>query len=302
MKDLLNYYYFLLPDKIHMLNNNYYFYVNNLYFCFYKCVNNFNNINNIYELNNYMLINNYKVNKIILNKERGILTKKDNNYYILVLLNIYSKEKIKINNILEFNNKNINLNILNRTNWYYLWINKIDNIEYERKHLINKYKVIYNSLPYYIGLTENAICYLKYNNIENNNIGVCHNRVNCNDNLIDFYNPINLIIDYKVRDLAEYYKSIFFNKNIDIKNIINSFKTIKMNYNDYIYFYIRMLYPSYYFDIYDAIINGFLKEEKILDIIKEQENYEYLLYEIYLVIKSHYNIVGIEWINKKFAN
>ena len=70
---------------------------------------------------------------------------------------------------------------------------------------------------------------------------------------------------------------------------------------DYIYFYIRMLFPSYYFDTYDLILNDKLKEEKILEITSLQDDYEYLLYEIYLVIKSHINIIGIEWINKKFA-
>lgn len=300
MKDLLNYYYFILPDKIYMHDNNYYFNIENHYFVFYRYNYNINDINNLFILNNYMLYNNYKVNKIILNKEQNVITRKDNYNYILILLDINSKNKININNIIEFNKKNINLNILNHSNWYYLWINKIDNIEYERIHLINKYKILYNSLPYYIGLSENAISYLKYNNINNNNLGICHKRVNVNDTLIDFYNPLNLIIDYKVRDIAEYYKSLFFYKKIDVREIINSFKKIKMNNIDYIYFYIRMLYPSYYFDIYDSIIKGNADENEILSIIKEQNDYEYLLYEIFLVIKSHFNIVGIDWINRKF--
>ncbi len=84
-------------------------------------------------------------------------------------------------------------------------------------------------MPYYIGLTENAISYLKYSNLKNNHIGIQHIRVKYNDNLTNFYNPINLIIDYKVRDIAEYFKSLFFDSKIDIKNIIN---IIKKNKNE----------------------------------------------------------------------
>ena len=170
--------------------------------------------------------------------------------------------------------------------------------EADYKH---KYKIIYSSIYYYIGLTENAISYLKYLNLENNNISICHKRVGVSNNLIDFYNPLNLIIDYKVRDLAEYFKSCFFNKKMDVLQIVNCLKRIRMSNIDYIYFYIRMLFPSYYFDLYDDVLSGKIKEESILLITNMQDDYEYLLYEIYLVIKSHINIVGIEWINKKFA-
>ena len=155
-------------------------------------------------------------------------------------------------------------------------------------------------MPYYIGLTENAISYLKYSNLKNNNIGVCHTRVKYNDSLTNFYNPIDLIIDYKVRDIAEYYKSLFFDSKIDIKDIINSLKKIKMNEIDSIYFYIRMLYPSYYFDLVDEILKGNKKQEELLNITKLSNDYEYLLYEIYNYIKNKYNIIGIEWINKKY--
>ena len=55
--------------------------------------------------------------------------------------------------VIAFNQRNINLNILLRNNWYYLWSNKIDNIEYSINHLMHKYKLLYNSIYYYIGLT-----------------------------------------------------------------------------------------------------------------------------------------------------
>ncbi|MBR3661593.1 MAG: hypothetical protein IKN63_06845 [Bacilli bacterium] len=302
MKDLLNYYYFIIPDKIGMKNGNYYFTFKNHEFIFYLYNNSLNNIDALFNLNNYMLFNNFKINRIILNKDRNILTKKDNKDYILVELLINSKDKISLNNIIEFNKLNININVLNRTNWYYLWSNKIDNIEYSLNHLKSKYPYLYNYSSYYIGLTENAISYLKYINLNNNNIGVCHKRINVNDNLREFYNPMNLVIDYKVRDKTEYYKSLFFNKRISINEIINSIKLLKLSDIDLIYFYIRMLYPSFFFDLYDSIINKKNDDKDIEIIVNKQSDYEYLLYEIYLFLKLRINIIGIEWINKKFAN
>ncbi len=302
MKDLLNYYYYIITDRINMLNHNYYFTYLNNNFCLYRYENNLNTLEEIFNLNTYMLYNNYKINRIILNREGKIATFYNNNYYVLVLLQYNNKNFITLKDIIQFNQKLVNINLLNRTNWFLLWSNKIDNIEYSIKHLMHKYKLIYNSIYYYIGLTENALTYLKLININNKNISISHKRVSAFCTLSEFYNPLNLIIDFRIRDLAEYIKAAFFEKRMTVLDIINYLKRIKMQDEDYVYFYIRMLYPSYYFDLYDLVILEKIKEEKILNITLYQEDYEYLLYEIYLLIRSHINIVGIEWINKKFAN
>ena len=102
-------------------------------------------------------------------------------------------------------------------------------------HILKKYPVLYNIIDYYIGLGENAIQYFKsivptYNgNIE---IGVCHKRINYNSTLFDLYNPLNLVIDYKVRDLSEYIKSVFFNTNnisLVINKLFNKYYFDKLN-------------------------------------------------------------------------
>lgn len=301
MLDLLNYYYYIITDRVSLKNNNYYFTYQNNYFCFYKYNGSLNEINELFNLNTYMLYNNYQINKIILNNKKEILTLYDNNYYCLVLLKINSLDYVNIKQVIEFNQRNINLNILLRNNWYYLWSNKIDNIEYSINHLMHKYKLLYNSIYYYIGLTENSISYLKLLSVDNRNLSISHKRVNSNTSLVEFYNPLNLVIDYRIRDLAEYLKSCFFNLKMDILEIVNYLKKIKMSESDYLYFYVRMLFPSYYFDIYDNILNGKMEEKSILKITKLQDDYEYLLYEIYLVIKSRINIIGIDWINSKFS-
>lgn len=301
MKEFINYYYYLMPERIHKINNNYYFNINNNYYGLYPYYGNINNLSSLFILNNYMSYQISKINRIIVNKEGNIYTIKDNIIYVLILLKTNSKEIIKFINILEFSNIYPLINNLNNSNWYLLWCNKIDYLEQIRNNLKKNEFIIYNSLPYYIGLTENAISYLKYLDLTNNNLVICHRRINYNDTITDLYNPLNLIIDYKVRDIAEYYKSLFF-KTKDVNLIINSFKKLKMSYIDNIYFYIRMLYPSYYFDMLDKILQGDIKEEELLNIIKYVDSYEYLLYELFLLIKKQESILEIEWINKKFAN
>ena len=301
MRDFLNYYYYLFPDRIHKVGQSYFFNIHNYYFGFYPYNGNIEELPSLLSLNNYMSYQSDRINRILLNKEGNIITSKENHNYILILLKTISNDSISLKNIIDFPRLDISLPLLNRTNWYSLWSQKIDYLERIRDHLKKEKNLIYNSLPYYIGLAENAISYLKYSNLENHHLAICHKRVKENEPLMEFYNPLSLVIDYKVRDLAEYYKSLFFH-TCDIKEIINSIKKVKMNQVDTIYFYIRMLYPSYYFDAVDDILKGNIRENDILKITKYAEDYEYLLYELYLLFKSKVNLIGIEWITKKFAN
>ncbi len=163
-------------------------------------------------------------------------------------------------------------------------------------HIANKYSNIYDSINYYIGLTENAISYFNMINKENIPLYINHRRIK-----EDLCNPLELIIDYKVRDIGEYLKYCFFN-NKDISSIINSLNNFNLNNIDYILLYIRMIYPSFYFDKYDNIINNNKNTEEIDNIINKASLYEELLYNIYLYINRKVKIIGIDWINNKFTS
>ena len=64
--------------------------------------------------------------------------------------------------------------------------------------------------------------------------------------------------------------------------------------------YGRLLYPTYYFDIYEKIMNENYSEDKLLDIIKKVDEYELFLKNVYYHIQKYSPIEGIEWIiNKK---
>ena len=200
MKNALNYYYNLNIDNIHQKNKNYYFKVNNLQYMLLECVN--EEINDIYSLNVY-LTKNYPFYKIILNKDNKVITIINETNYILLEINNNIKE-LNLNEIIKINNISIvNLNKLRRDNWYTLWTNKIDYFEYQINQIGKKYPIIRESFNYYIGLAETAISLIKSINNEGMYLSLSHKRIN---NAFDLYNPLNITIDYSVRDIAEYFK------------------------------------------------------------------------------------------------
>ena len=61
----------------------------------------------------------------------------------------------------------------------------------------------------------------------------------------------------------------------------------------------RLLYPSYYFDIYEKIIQEEQKEIELINIINRIDEYEEYLSKIYEMIKEDYKDINpIEWIKK----
>ncbi len=292
MKDILNYYYQMIIDD-NVGDNGYFSYHNHL-FCLYEYHRNINEVEALTSLNKLMLMNKIPINKIIKNNLNQVLTNYDNKNYVLIEIKYECNSLDNVRFIMAFNDKK--LNIINRNNWGYLWSQKIDYIEYQMKHIENSYPIIHESINYYIGLAENAISYFNMLDLTQVPLYFEHRR----SNLDDIYNPLELVIDYKVRDIGEYIKKSFFNQEIDIIEVKKYLNKLNLNAIDYLLLYIRLIYPSYYFDIYERIINNNLDENKLLDIIKLSSGYEKLLYEVYLLIKEKTNVIGIEWINKKY--
>ena len=63
--------------------------------------------------------------------------------------------------------------------------------------------------------------------------------------------------------------------------------------------YARLLYPSYYFDLHEKIINKDENEEELLPIIDAIPKQEKFLKEAWYLIRNYAPIEGIEWIIKK---
>ena len=302
MKNNINYYYGILTDDVIKNNDEYYFYYNNHEYHLITYNRPYEEIKALYELNIEMLKRNILVHKFIRNINNSIITYINNQAYVLIELYIYKNNKVFLNDIKYYQNFNQNIfynKELLRNDWINLWSNKIDYYEYQISELGNKYKILNESIYYYIGLGENAISYLKNNyNYEKNNYVVSHRRINVKKGSIEFYNPINFIIDNKVRDISEYIKESFFNDKLDIHEIKLYLNNINLSKNDYILLFSRLLFPSYYFDVYDEIINNNLNEEKIINIIEKNSIYEEFLRNIYIFIRKEKNILiePIDWL------
>lgn len=310
MKNIINFFYNLYPDFINNYHDYYYFYYNNNLYTLIKYENDVKDISSVYELNNEMLSLGLKPHQIILNKDNQILTPINGGYYILykILIKNFNKKVglLDINYLNTFfvNNKTEIL----KKDWSILWANKIDYLEYQINQSGKQYPILVESFSYFVGMSENAISYLRNTIYEekpdNSDIGIIsHRKILINDNLFNLYNPTNLIIDYKVRDLAEYIKNAFFEDNFNIMEELK-FHFSKNYYSKFSIrlLFARILYPSFYFHLYDDIIRKKIKEEEILKITSRIFEYEQYLYEIFLLLKRFYNIPEVEWLKKRRFN
>ena len=291
MKNTINYYYNLNINTIHQKEKNYYFKVDNKNYLLLKC-SNIEELDDIYRLNMY-LSQILPVHRIVLNVNNEVITKiNDNNYLLLELFS--NNNKINLNNIIELSNIRIPFSVdkLKRNDWYNLWIKKVDYFEYQLSQIGKKYPLIRESFNYYIGLAENAI--ILVNNIDFNNIplGLSHRRIT--NMFFNLYNPLNIVIDARIRDVCEYFKFCFFN-NIDISMELELFLSYNsFDINEAKLFLARMFFPTYYFDLYEKIIDNEIDEREIKKITIKADNYEKILKQIYYHFKN--NQLNIEWL------
>lgn len=292
MKNILNYYYKFIVDENNITNG--YFPYNNHLFCLYEYRRNINEIDALDYLNNIMISRNVYINKIIRNVFDRIITYHDNKSYVLIMINYEYQDNLNIMFVMAMPYKA--LDILKRNNWGRLWSLKIDYIEYQIGHLKNSFPLVNNSVNYYIGLAENAISYFNMLDLNGVPLYISHRRIN-KDNI---YNPLELVIDYKARDIAEYIKYNFFYENMSIDEIKDYLNNFNLENIDYVLLYVRLIYPSFYFDLYEEIVNNGKDENELKRVIELSSLYEKLIYEIYNMIRKKVSILGVDWINKKF--
>ena len=314
MNNYIDYYYNLYPNTIEKVGRNYRFFLNNEKYYIIMYERNLEEMDTLVKLNKEMIERGSLVHEIVLTKDGKAVFLCDNNSYALLRVYINENIPIKIDDIfymLDYNDTIKPNNIIGRMNWANLWSSKVDYFEYHIGHLIKKYPYIYKTIDYYLGLAENAISYVKDIKTPASLISICHRRIGVTSTLFDLYNPFNLVIDYKVRDVAEYIKSVFFyGENSCVEGVVNSENMIvdKCNiileriFKKYIFdnealklLFARLLFPSYYFDLYENVIDNSLNENVISCIIKKSSAYEEFLKIILLKTPIPY----VEWLASK---
>lgn len=290
MKNLINYYYGIELKNFKKVEEKFIFQSNDK---FYEFSPFYGDINVFYK--NYLtLVNSNKYcHEIIFNKEKQLLTFYNGKPYLLLKKNLLIDKKVDLNEIITYY-----IPVYNKTifEWKKLWKEKIDYYEYQMSQLAVKYKILKNSFDYYVGLSETAISLLNYVNEKEIKYYICHKRIITNEKLDDFFNPTNFVVDSVTRDIAEYVKMEYFEKSIDLSMIFSCLDKLNFNDTESVLFLARLIYPSYYFDMYDQIIQGKLAEEKIELYIKRNTSYEAFLKKIYFYLKTKYRIPEIEWL------
>lgn len=312
MKNVLNYYYNFLIEELVQTKKKYTFYDQQYQYIFLPFTRSLEEAPALYLLNLEIIKTKPLYQRIILNKDKQILTLVNQIPYILLQVPQTENRLLQLEDLHEYDvtviPKNIRqLTALVRFDWVHLWKEKIDYFEYQIEHFRKKYAFLTSSISYFIGLGENAIGYIQETITEEKNLNfsplvVSHKRLSSCESLLDFYNPLNLIIDHKTRDIAEYLKSLFYNDCYKLEEISAFFRVEKLNRLDYRLLFGRLLFPSFYFDLYDQIINGYQPEESILTITNRIVEYERYLYDIFLILKQYSDIPQIDWITKKFSN
>lgn len=298
MKNVLQYYYNLEINSVTRVNDEYVFSKDNLDYLFSPVYISIEEINELYLLTLNLIQIGLPCHNIILNNKNEIVTPYNNQNYILLKKNINSSEPITINDIISFSNHTSlawDLKKLNRTNWKELWIRKIDYFEYQLSQIGNKYPLLCKMFGYYEGIVENGIQLFDMYNIRGNTC-VSHKRLDSNTNLSDFYNPLNFIIDYKIRDIAEYFKEKVISYD-DIDSEITYFlDNYIVNDSDRILFLIRFFFPSFYFDTYEKVMIETSNRKKLDNILVNSKKYEILLKKIYGYVSTYINIPNIDWL------
>ena len=306
MKNEIAYFYHLYPEQIKKKGNTYIFSYQSKKYTFTPYTRSLEEIEDLFLLNRSLVSQNIFFPKILQNIMNQALTFLNGKYYIMKE-EILPEEKLQFTEVAYQMNYHFpfdKLKNIRRNNWPALWENKIDYFEYQREHIYQKFPKLSEGLDYFIGLTENAIAYIRM--IESNflkttkdSLTFTRRRVRVSDTLSDFYNPTSLVIDHKVRDIAEFLKSCFFETDLSESEMEKYIKQLDLSDYGWGLFFGRMLFPSYFFDVYEKIINDKENEDRIIPILQKIDAYKDFLSSIQIFISQYHSIPKIQWLQKK---
>lgn len=292
MKNAITYYYNIKIEEVHQNQKCYWFNYNQKLYELYKVQT--INVKELLEIVNLLLKNRIPCHIPQMNILKSYTTLINNETYILLQINEKSKEHIIFNDIYSLYKISDIKKPENKKDWYTLWTSKIDYLELQLTEFGKKYPLLRKSFPYFCGLAENAIQLLEKINVTEYKIN--HYRIQNDEKLIDFFNPLNMLIDLKTRDISEYIKNNrkHINNINDIKYIIAKFK---LNNEEIKLLFARIMFPNYYFDTFEEIIAQEKDEQEIIIHINNIESIEHLLKSIYKYIREITQIPNIEWLN-----
>ena len=299
MRNAIRYFYNLEPANIHQYKKEYKFHISNREYILCPYTKTIKELEEKYNIQKYINSIGIYCHKILSNNMKQLITTINNKNYVLIEI-FEQNRQINIMDIIDFSNIFLNKQYfknIDRTNWLNLWKNKIDYLEYQINQFRKTYPIIRESSDYYIGIAETCISLLS--NVEGaNQITTCmHNRINAETNTKEFYNPLNFVIDSRVRDIGEYLTPKLY-LDEEIIPIINNYISInKLTNNEILLMFIRIIYPSNYFDLCELIIEREVQEYALMELLNKNYIFEKNIREIYHFFKKKITIPEIEWLS-----
>ena len=254
--------------KIYKLNQ----FINDLnqqqFFCYKFKVNIYNEIVSKYQDKEFVLIELFNDYEKSIDFEDMLIFYKKSSYYLV--------NRIKYINI-----------------WDILWEQKIDYLTVHFNNNLVKNRDYELLFYYYISTAENALQYInkikkKYQS--KTFISFVHRRIKFPCDKFDFYNPLNFIIDFEIRDIGEYIKSLYYSNEDYITELNFYLHTHKIDSYLGSLLYARIIYPSVFLDDYESSsidINKYIRFDL----------YEEFIKKIYDLISSYIFIDKIDCLN-----
>lgn len=299
MNNAILFYFDMNVSDVKRINGNYYFNYFNSDYVVHLYKRDVSEIMEIYYVNLEILRRGLSCYEFVFTRNNDILFLYENKYYVLMRVPALNNRIISFDDILGFEFfVDDKVGKLDKSNWGYNWAVKIDFIEKQFLEVRGKYDIISSSIDYFIGIWENAVSYFNDNVLEGGRKCICHNRVCYDMDLLEFINPLNFVIDYKERDIGEYLKSYVIGKNFT-KDSIDKFLVCDSKMRVCLLIS-RILFPSYYFDIYEDVLVSGRCEEDIRDIIYKRDNVLFVVYFLFSKY-SNFDVPMIGWIKKEIS-
>ncbi len=290
MKNIIWYYYQLKCDEVIEQNGEFAIYSENDEYVFKELKIPLEVLKQVSEQLYYHQIAGYL---LVINKDGELITNFNQKQYVLL-----KRGKLLTNNYVDLTVIQVKKD---KNNIGFIWAQKIDYYMLQIKELgINK-ELLINSFNYYIGMAENAIGMA--NRINENTSEfiyvIQHSRIKANFSAKEYYDPTTMVIDLRVRDISEFIKDKFFTSNIRVEEVNKAVSRYNFDESEMNMLYARLLYPTYYFDLFEDMIIDKEDENKILKILKRRKQYEKFLRNFYEYFKKKNNLFEIEWLKKE---
>ncbi len=247
--NLIRYLYNINVDNIRKRDEAYYFYYQDRIYIFKDYQNNPNQLQDIIHFTEKIGF----FHSIVVNRDRKLISTYNGHNYILMRVNFWTNRYIISDDILKFRDINLFYERKSNFSWIKRWINKIEQVYFYLQDKTNDFAIedlaYFN---YFLNLAEVAILFFNnYVKEEYIPITIAHQRINCLNDLYAFYSLDNLILDNYNRDLGGYIKSfIYSNREIDY-DVLQRIKS-SGPVDDLLI--VRILFPSYFFDIFDEYV------------------------------------------------